>query len=148
MTQLTNVTPVQEVKVQNYSKFFRGQDGFSPTIEVESVEKGFEVNVTDVHGQKSFTIPSGVTFTPSVDEEGNLSWTNNGDLPNPDAVNVSGPEGPEGKPGSSGVHVGPNEPDGSENVWVDLGGNPSGTETWTFTLENGETVSKTVVVIG
>ena len=32
----------------------------------------------------------GAHFTPHVDELGNLSWTNNGYLPNPETVNVSG----------------------------------------------------------
>lgn len=32
----------------------------------------------------------GTTFTPNVDSEGNLSWTNNGGLPNPDPVNIKG----------------------------------------------------------
>lgn len=36
---------------------------------------------------------SGVTFIPTVDAEGNLSWTNNGGLPNPDTVNIKGPTG-------------------------------------------------------
>lgn len=35
----------------------------------------------------------GVTFTPSVSEEGILSWTNNGNLPNPDPVNIKGKDG-------------------------------------------------------
>lgn len=33
----------------------------------------------------------GVTFTPSVDAEGNLSWSNDGGLPNPETVNIRGP---------------------------------------------------------
>lgn len=32
----------------------------------------------------------GTTFTPNVDSEGNLSWTNNGGLPNPEPVNIKG----------------------------------------------------------
>ena len=32
----------------------------------------------------------GATFTPSVDAEGNLSWTNNHDLPNPNPINIKG----------------------------------------------------------
>ena len=32
----------------------------------------------------------GATFTPSVDENGNLSWTNNRGLENPDTVNIKG----------------------------------------------------------
>ena len=31
----------------------------------------------------------GATFTPSVDAEGNLSWTNNHDLPNPNPININ-----------------------------------------------------------
>ena len=33
----------------------------------------------------------GATFTPSVDSDGNLSWTNDGGLPNPPTVNIKGP---------------------------------------------------------
>ena len=40
----------------------------------------------------------GTTFTPNVDSEGNLSWTNNGGLPNPDPVNIKGQDG-EGEEG-------------------------------------------------
>lgn len=35
----------------------------------------------------------GVTFTPSVSAAGVLSWTNNGDLPNPEPVNIKGDPG-------------------------------------------------------
>ena len=35
----------------------------------------------------------GTTFTPNVDGEGNLSWTNNGGLPNPEPVNLKGQDG-------------------------------------------------------
>lgn len=35
----------------------------------------------------------GPYFTPSVDAEGNLSWTNNGGLVNPETVNITGPAG-------------------------------------------------------
>lgn len=38
----------------------------------------------------------GVTFTPSVDASGNLSWTNNGSAANPDTVNIKGPKGDPG----------------------------------------------------
>lgn len=36
---------------------------------------------------------TGPYFTPSVDEDGNLSWTNNGDLENPVTVNIKGEPG-------------------------------------------------------
>ena len=35
----------------------------------------------------------GVTFTPSVSEAGEISWTNDGDKENPDPVNIMGPTG-------------------------------------------------------
>ena len=36
---------------------------------------------------------SGATFTPSVDKDGNLSWTNDKNLTNPETVNIKGPKG-------------------------------------------------------
>ena len=36
---------------------------------------------------------NGATFTPAVDTNGNLSWTNDGGLPNPETVNVRGAQG-------------------------------------------------------
>ena len=40
----------------------------------------------------------GSTFTPSVDSEGNLSWTNDGGKVNPATVNIRGPKGDKGEP--------------------------------------------------
>ena len=40
--------------------------------------------------------PSEVIFIPSVDADGNLSWSNNGGLPNPPPVNIKGPPGSGG----------------------------------------------------
>lgn len=45
---------------------------------------------------------NGATFTPHVDEEGNLSWTNDGGLDNPDTVNIKGPAGTDGADGKDG----------------------------------------------
>lgn len=48
---------------------------------------------------------NGATFIPSVDEDGFISWTNDGELPNPDPVNIRGPigeTGPQGVPGKDG----------------------------------------------
>ena len=43
----------------------------------------------------------GATFTPSVSDEGVISWTNDKDLPNPDPVNIKGKTGPAGTDGKS-----------------------------------------------
>lgn len=44
----------------------------------------------------------GVTFTPHVDAEGNLSWTNDGGLENPAVVNIHGYVGKDGADGKDG----------------------------------------------
>lgn len=45
----------------------------------------------------------GVTFTPSVSEDGTLSWTNDGELQNPQPVNIKGPVGQQGVQGEQGL---------------------------------------------
>ena len=38
----------------------------------------------------------GAVYTPSVSAAGVITWTNNGDLPNPEGVNIKGPQGDDG----------------------------------------------------
>ena len=45
----------------------------------------------------------GATFTPSVDSEGNLSWSNNKGLTNPTTVNIKGVQGERGEKGEQGI---------------------------------------------
>lgn len=40
----------------------------------------------------------GAVFTPTVSEDGELSWTNDGGLDNPEPVNITGPQGAKGEP--------------------------------------------------
>lgn len=44
-------------------------------------------------------------YTPSVSADGNLSWSNNGGLVNPDPVNIKGPKGEDGEPGRAGKDI-------------------------------------------
>lgn len=62
-----------------------------------------------------------VLFVPNVDENGNLTWTNNSNLENPKAVNLKGPSGTDGKDGQDGS-------DGlsAYQIWLNVGN--SGTE--------------------
>lgn len=57
----------------------------------------------------------GATFTPAVDASGNISWTNDKSLPNPDTVNIRGPQGPAGADGANGQdgEAGPAGKDGA-----------------------------------
>lgn len=45
---------------------------------------------------------TGAVFTPSVDSSGNLSWSNDGNLANPETVNIKGPKGDQGDIGPKG----------------------------------------------
>ena len=45
----------------------------------------------------------GVTFTPSVSQEGVISWTNNGGLSNPTPINIKGDKGDKGEQGIQGI---------------------------------------------
>lgn len=45
----------------------------------------------------------GTTFTPAVDADGNLSWTNDGGKANPATVNIKGPQGIQGPAGADGA---------------------------------------------
>lgn len=78
----------------------------------------------------------GAYFTPSVDDSGNLSWTNNGNLENPTTKNIKGPKGDTGPQGPAGL-AGENVPVG---IILPFAGNtiPEG-----FLACNGAAVSRT-----
>lgn len=62
---------------------------------------------------------NGATFTPSVDSDGNLSWSNDKGLANPATVNIKGKDGNPGSNGVSVVSITLTEADGSivANMW-------------------------------
>ena len=53
----------------------------------------FILEVPDADSFKMWQGLAGPYYIPSVDENGILSWSNTGDLPNPDPVDISGPAG-------------------------------------------------------
>ena len=90
----------------------------------ESVAPTATASIAPVYGgtlgnELSFQakVPQGVTFTPSVSDAGEISWTNNGNLPNPATKSVkgakgdTGPQGPKGDTGAIGA-TGPQGPKG------------------------------------
>ena len=60
------------------------------------------VNNGKLQGAKGDDGARGVTFTPSVESNGNLSWTNDGGLENPETVNIMGAKGDKGDKGDDG----------------------------------------------
>lgn len=51
---------------------------------------------TVTNGKKGDTGEDGATYTPSVSEDGVLSWSNDKGKNNPAPVNIKGPQGPKG----------------------------------------------------
>lgn len=65
----------------------------------------------------------GATFTPSVDDNGNLSWTNDKGRENPATKNIKGPKGdtgPQGPKGETGA-AGPRGPKGEAGATGGIG---------------------------
>ena len=92
------------LKIQNLTATV--EPGDEAKVEVGENENG------GIHLQ--FTLAKGadgITFTPNVDDEGNLSWSNSGDLPNPPPVNIKGEKGADGEIGPMGP-TGPSGPQG------------------------------------
>lgn len=85
------------------------------------------------NGAKGDKGDTGTTFTPAVDDDGNLSWSNNGNLNNPATVNIKGPEGQNGIDGvSPTITTAPNASgDGTTVTIADING------TNTFEILNG-----------
>lgn len=64
----------------------------------------------------------GTTFTPSVSEDGVLSWTNDGGKPNPASVNIKGPAGAPGTDGLDGATFTPSVSSDGVLSWTNDGG--------------------------
>lgn len=81
----------------------------------------------------------GVTFTPSMSDDGDLSWTNDGGKANPQTVNLKGPKGDTGARGPAGTDgakgdTGPEGPRGPQGVQGVAGKTPvKGTDYFTPT---------------
>lgn len=65
-------------------------------------DKG-DTGANGTNGKDGADGEDGATFTPSVDSEGNLSWTNDKGLTNPPTVNIKGPKGDAGSGGGGGT---------------------------------------------
>lgn len=80
-----------------------GADGISPLLRINEDTTEWEVSHDGGISYENTGVvakgengKNGVTFTPSVNESGDLSWTNDGGLANPAAVNIHGRDGEDG----------------------------------------------------
>ena len=84
-----------------------GQDGHSPVVTAEksgkttTIKVGGNIVIKSLTGEEGGTGTPGATFTPSVSEEGIISWTNDGGLQNPPPVNSKGGPGAKGADGKT-----------------------------------------------
>lgn len=53
-------------------------------------------------GQQGIPGKDGITFTPSISEDGIISWTNSGNVSNPQPISIKGPKGETGAQGPQG----------------------------------------------
>ena len=104
-----------------------------------NIDENGKVNVIVTDGE------DGATFTPSVDDSGNLSWTNDKSLPNPEPVNIKGPKGDTGEQGEQGGQgpqglpgpTGPGVPTGGTTGQVLAKNSDSDLDTVWKTVESG-----------
>lgn len=85
----------------------------TPTVSVQKTGTVTTVTTTDAKGTTTAEVKDGekgAHYTPLVDDEGNLSWTNNGGLPNPLTKNIRGPRGLQGQQGVPGIQGEKGEP--------------------------------------
>ena len=73
-------------------------NGTTSTFNVKNGSKGSN-GTNGTNGTNGKDGENGATFTPSVDANGNLSWTNDKGLANPATVNIKGPKGDSGDSG-------------------------------------------------
>lgn len=108
----------------------------------ESVAPTATVSIVPVYGgtlgnELSFQakIPQGVTFTPSVSDAGEISWTNNGNLPNPATKSVKGQKGDTGV-SFAGIEYTTSTASGGNNTFkVKYSNGTTGTES--YNIRNG-----------
>lgn len=80
-------------------------------------------------------IPRGVTFTPSVSDAGEISWTNDGGLTNPATKSIKGQKGDTGV-SFAGVEYTPSTASGGNNTFrIKYSNGKTGTET--YNIRNG-----------
>lgn len=80
-------------------------------------------------------IPRGVTFTPSVSNDGTISWTNDGNKANPNSVNIKGNKGDQGISFAGIEYISTSESGGENKFKVKFSNGDVGTEE--YIVRNG-----------
>ena len=117
----------------------QGPKGADGTMSFEDLTEEQKASLKGDPGKNGEDGSNGVTFTPSVDSAGNLSWSNNGGLANPSTVNIKGAQGIQGIQGEIGPEgpQGPTGADGAPGTSASING------VTTLTLTTGTGLSHT-----
>lgn len=113
----------------------------APSASVSREDGVVTITIKDRSGTTTASVHDGERgfhYTPILDDEGNLSWTNDGGLPNPASKNIAGPQGEKGETGEQGPQgaTGPQGPQGPQGEKGDAGDagvqGPQGPRGYTF----------------
>ena len=100
-----------------------------------STKGGHQIPTMDQVQAEIANIPS-IYYTPNVDANGIISWTNNGNLENPETRNIKGPRGPQGPQGQRGQKGAAGDTGHTTNCITEIPQNIK------LELENGEVTLK------
>lgn len=95
--------------------------------------------------KKMIELSRGFTFIPIISEDGVISWSNDGNLENPQPINIMGPQGPEGKTGNGILSITSISRDA---IGVTYSINFTNGDYYLFTVLNGETGPANNITIG
>lgn len=79
----------------NAKLYVRDMNGFSFLTDLSGAQ--------GIKGEQGDQGETGATYTPTVSQDGDLSWTNDKSLSNPQTVNIKGPKGDPGDQGEAGA---------------------------------------------
>ena len=95
-------------------------------------------------GSGSGSGENGATFTPAVDSDGNLSWTNDKGLDNPETVNIKGPKGDTGQNGAAGAK---GDTGATPNITINVTSDNQSSDTPTATVTKTGTAESPIFAI-
>ena len=87
---------------------------------------------------------NGATFTPAIDSDGNLSWTNDKGLANPATVNIKGPKGDTGQKGAAGAK---GDTGATPNITINVTSDNQSSDTPTATVTKTGTAESPIFAI-
>lgn len=95
-------TSSADLKGEKGDKGDKGEDGTMTFADLTEEQKASLKGADGANGTDGADGEDGATFTPSVSESGDLSWSNDKGLENPATVNIKGEKGDTGDTGPQG----------------------------------------------